>query len=339
MSNSNIELNPGTGGNKLDTELVSVGGVPVDRVRQQIAGDVAAEIAEVQNSATAGTEYGLVTRSIVAQLPSALVGGKLDVNLGTASIALPITDNSGSLTVDSTQLPSALVGGRLDVVIGAALPAGTAYIGKVRLTDGTNDASLLTPGTYSTGITQPSKALPIIAMAHQLWPSGIGGDDKLYPQNMDSGGATLVNIAGLNGATGCNVGSGVASGSLRVVLANESFGPQTSGGLTMYKLITAGSLNAGVPKASAGQVYAISVQNTNAAWRYLKFYNKATTASVGSDTPVWVVAVPPNASVFEQFPFGLAFSTGIAIGTTTGSADNDNNAITAGDLIIGIASK
>ena len=44
---------------------------------------------------------------------------------------LSVDDNAGSLTVDSAQLPAALVGGRLDVVVGAALPAGASNIGDV----------------------------------------------------------------------------------------------------------------------------------------------------------------------------------------------------------------
>ena len=55
-----------------------------------------------------------------AQLPAALVGGRLDVNIGASGATVPVSDNAGSLTVDSAQLPSALVGGRLDVNIGAA---------------------------------------------------------------------------------------------------------------------------------------------------------------------------------------------------------------------------
>ena len=49
----------------------------------------------------------------------------------TGTTAQPVTDNGGSITVDTPQLPAALVGGRLDVVVGAALPAGTNNIGDV----------------------------------------------------------------------------------------------------------------------------------------------------------------------------------------------------------------
>ena len=62
------------------------------------------------------------------------VDGTVTANAGTGP--WPVTDNAGSLTVDSGQLPAALVGGRLDVVVGAALPAGTAAIGKLAANSG-----------------------------------------------------------------------------------------------------------------------------------------------------------------------------------------------------------
>ncbi len=55
--------------------------------------------------------------------------GRLHVN--GSGVTQPVSDAGGSLTVDSAQLPAALVSGRLDVAVGAALPAGTNNIGDV----------------------------------------------------------------------------------------------------------------------------------------------------------------------------------------------------------------
>lgn len=51
------------------------------------------------------------------------------VVLSSDQSAIPITDNSGSLTIDSTQLPAALVGGRLDQNIGAWLGSTAPTVG------------------------------------------------------------------------------------------------------------------------------------------------------------------------------------------------------------------
>lgn len=61
-------------------------------------------------------------------------GGNLSIDDGGNVIS--VDDNGSSLTVDSTQLPSALVGGRLDVAVGAALPAGSNAIGKLAANSG-----------------------------------------------------------------------------------------------------------------------------------------------------------------------------------------------------------
>lgn len=73
------------------------------------------------------------------QLPSALVGGRLDVNLG-ATIAVPVTDNGGSLTVDGTVAISGTVpisAASLPLPTGAAQEHATAGSpGSARLSDG-----------------------------------------------------------------------------------------------------------------------------------------------------------------------------------------------------------
>lgn len=51
------------------------------------------------------------------------------VVLSSDQSAVPVTDNSGSLTVDTTQLPAALVGGRLDENIGAWLGSTAPTVG------------------------------------------------------------------------------------------------------------------------------------------------------------------------------------------------------------------
>lgn len=114
----------------------------------------------------------------------------------------------------------------------------------------------------------------------------------------------------------------------------------TAGGATPYKLNSAASTNATSLKASAGQVYNIMCTNTNAAARYLKLYNKASSPTVGTDTPVQVYAIPGNtagAGFTISFPVGLIFTTGIAFATTTGAADSDTGAVAANEIVINIA--
>ena len=105
---------------------------------------------------------------------------------------------------------------------------------------------------------------------------------------------------------------------------------------TPFRLIGLGSTNATSLKATPGQVVVISIQNVAAAVRYVKFYNKASAPTVGTDTPVFVIGLPASSAVNLSLPAGLYFSTGIAFATTNLSADTDATAITAGDLIISL---
>lgn len=91
---------------------------------------VAATLAAV-DTLEAGQAAGNASLAAIAAATPALVGGKTPVDASGSSVsitgAVPVTDNGGSITTDTPQLPGALVGGRLDVNVGAAvLPPNAA---------------------------------------------------------------------------------------------------------------------------------------------------------------------------------------------------------------------
>jgi len=94
----------------------------------------------------------------------------------------------------------------------------------------------------------------------------------------------------------------------------------------------AASVNATSIKATAGRVSWLSGYNAAASVRYLKFYNKATAPTVGTDTPFATLAVPAT-SAFNINLGNLYFATGISFGMTTGAADADTGALTAADIV------
>jgi len=119
---------------------------------------------------------------------------------------------------------------------------------------------------------------------------------------------------------------------------NTSSVPAASGGLSTSKLVSAATTNATSVKASAGQVYNIQAFNTNASSpRYLKLYNKASAPTVGTDTPIKTILIPPASSgVVIEISNGLAFSTGIAFALTGAMADNDTTAIAANEVVVNV---
>jgi hypothetical protein len=77
--------------------------------------------------------------------------------------------------------------------------------------------------------------------------------------------------------------------------------PATSGGLSKFHLVSAGSTNATNVKALAGQVYCITAFNTNAAARYLKFHNTAGTPTAGSGvTDTFMIPGGPPGPVWSS---------------------------------------
>ena len=96
--------------------------------------------------ATRATEATLATRASEATLATlltqttfttripvngqALMAASIPVVIASDQSALPITDNGGSITIDTTQLPAALIGGRLDTNIGAWLGSTAPTVGQ-----------------------------------------------------------------------------------------------------------------------------------------------------------------------------------------------------------------
>lgn len=95
----------------------------------------------------------------------------------------------------------------------------------------------------------------------------------------------------------------------------------------------AGTTNATSAKASAGTLWAIKGYNAAATARYLKLYNKASAPNVGTHTPVLTLYLSPTTAFALDWWPGRYFDTGIAYALTTGSADNDTGALTAGDVL------
>lgn len=115
------------------------------------------------------------------------------------------------------------------------------------------------------------------------------------------------------------------------VTANS--GTLTAG--TTYNLVSAATTNAAVVKASAGSLYELTISNTTATPAYVKFYNKATAPTVGTDVPVLTIPVPATAAnagtIDIQFGVvGKRFATGIGIAVTGAVTAVDTTATVAG---------
>ena len=112
--------------------------------------------------------------------------------------------------------------------------------------------------------------------------------------------------------------------------------PVASGGATVHRKTSAASTNATSVKGSAGQLYGFTATNSNSSARYLKFYNKASAPTVGSDTPYFDVLIPGSGGAVLSIEVGIAFGTGIAYALTTGAADSDTGSVAANEIKLGL---
>lgn len=110
--------------------------------------------------------------------------------------------------------------------------------------------------------------------------------------------------------------------------------PGTTGGLSISRVVAGATTNATVAKASAGHLYGFDIYNASGATSFVKFVNKASAPTAGSETVAYTVAIPTVSQVRLMFPQGIAFATGIAYFTVTGFADSNSTAVAANDLII-----
>lgn len=106
-----------------------------------------------------------------------------------------------------------------------------------------------------------------------------------------------------------------------------------TGAASKARVKSAASTNATSVKASAGRLYEIRVCNTSAAMKFLKFYNKASAPTVGTDTPVATYPIAPNGGRVDVVSIlGISFATGIAYAITGAVGDSDTTAVAVDDV-------
>lgn len=73
--------------------------------------------------------------------------------------------------------------------------------------------------------------------------------------------------------------------------------------------------------------------NTSAALKFIKFYDKASAPTVGTDVPAFTVALPANGiPVVLNSEAGIDFGTGLAYAITGAVGDADTTAVSANDV-------
>lgn len=104
--------------------------------------------------------------------------------------------------------------------------------------------------------------------------------------------------------------------------------------LSKLRVMAAATTNATSIKASAGRLYEVHLCNLAASIRFVKFYNKASAPTVGTDIPVATYPIPANGGRLDLTSFhGVSFATGIAMAITGAVADADATAVATNDVV------
>ena len=104
-------------------------------------------------------------------------------------------------------------------------------------------------------------------------------------------------------------------------------------GIPVPSAETAATTNSTLVVAQRASLYGLILRNASASTLYFKFYDKATAPTVGTDTPVMVIAIPTATSINYTFPYPVGFNNGIGYGITANPADSDTTAIAANDIV------
>lgn len=98
----------------------------------------------------------------------------------------------------------------------------------------------------------------------------------------------------------------------------------------MGSLTTTASTNAANIRNAKAVLGEVTISNVTATACYVKFYNKSSSPTVGTDIPVLTIPVPANTTVNMAFGLGKVFSTGLSIAVTAGAAATDTANAVAG---------
>lgn len=331
----NVAITAGSG-TSIATD--DIGGVQYQRVKLSLGADGAA------------TDIGIGQAAMAASVP---------VVIASNQTAIPITDNSGSLTVDGTVELGATSLAALETINANGVDAHDAVLSANPVLIGGRSSAAAPAAVSADGDAVRAWFLLNGAQATVLTAAGalIGGDatngldvdvTRVIPgttatalgKARDSAiGATDTGVAMLGVRRDSPTAETPAAGDYVVPQVSQQGAlyvhPTFSGsaGATVYSAISAATTNTANVKASAGVLTTVSAVNNSASWRYLKFHNTAGTPTAGSGV-VATYGIPPGGGITLNFPSGLAFATGIGVSITGGIAAADTTAISASEVAV-----
>lgn len=309
------------------TQSATAQAAPIQADANGLLVNLGSSTVNVTESATVLTGAAAQTAVVNNILPSVSgVAGTNTQNIRAASVQVVSTGTGGTFIFEQS----------MDGTNWVALPVFNAA-----LTTGVPITAAITATASAIVYTFPVRASQIrLRIATTITGGSIQAftrlsSDPWTPTVMAVAQPTAASLqATVAGTVTANIGTGaLAAGANAIGDVGLQLRANATGAASRTHLVSAATANPTIVKAGAGRLVGWSVSNTNAAFRYVKLHNQATTPTAGSGV-VQTIAVPPNSTVQGDIPAGVAFTTGIAMTTVTGAADADATAVGLNDLII-----
>jgi hypothetical protein len=355
MADASVTLNAGSGGASLATYTDS-GTVDHQRVvleMQSSTNDPVHVNASnpLPTSAVQSGAWNITNISGTVTLPTGAATAAKQPALGTAGSA-----SADVITVQGVASMTAL---KVDGSAVTQPVSGTFW----QATQPVSAASLPLPSGASTAAKQPALGTAGSASTDVLTIQGIASMTKLLvtPDSVALPAHQSTNVDQWAG-TAVDVNSGNKSaGTLRVTIATDQVAltnalkvdpsavtspvsiaatvstavvPGSAPGSTTSRVKSGASTNATNLKNAAGIVLGYALYNNTAAAKFFKFYNKASSPTVGTDTPFFTVVIPASGGANVSFgdAGGLVMGTGISYAITGAVGDSDTTSTAADDV-------
>jgi len=259
------------------------------------------------------------------------VDGADTENIQAVANVNPLAVLTGQITANGQTVEFDVVDA-ITAVISATGTYGSVAIAFEATIDGTNWFAVMGVQTDEAIFATASGTLSSTARA---WEFGVSGFAKIRVRATAYTSGTMTITCGRSTLGYDPVGMNQVA----IASGNVGVSSKTTGGATAAKHVSAATTNATSLKASAGTLYGGRAFNSEAGAAFLKFYDKASAPTVGTDVPVLVIGIPAGQSVDFGIgnSVGINFSTGIAYAITGGMADNDTTAVALNQVCLAMS--
>lgn len=241
----------------------------------------------------------VLTTNAVGRLKTSSWPGAYALTTGT------ITTSSSVVSVDVSRVSNATV-----ELVGTFTGVSVAFESSL---DGTNWKA--EQGLRSNGVAIESTGTALATGVAYTWEFSVNGKNFFRARaTAYTSGTATVNIAFGAFATEPFVSTPTHSVQQSGVWTMTPFTP------TAFLLTSAATTNATLVKASAGNLYEVSIANFSGTTCYFKLYNKASAPTVGTDIPILTIQIATGTSFITDFgTVGKRFTTGISYAVTAGT--------------------